>query len=75
MWSCHGNRHLVVSEYEPAPRCWIEVGSTNDAGCLVRDPVHAAGSLQRVHDIGESTALSLIQVGQDSGVEDNHRGA
>jgi hypothetical protein len=41
---------------------------------LVRNPVHVASSLQGVHDIGESTALLLIQVGRNRGLEDDQCG-
>ena len=71
MWSGHGNRHLVVGEDEPAVGSRIHVGAADDAGRLVRHPVNVSGSLHGAHDIGEPTALFLIQVGKHCGVEDN----
>jgi hypothetical protein len=73
MWSGHGNRHPIVGEDEPATRPRIQVDAMDDAGSLVRHPVNVANSLHRAHDIGEPTALLLIQVGQHCGVEDNQR--
>lgn len=75
MWSSHRSRRLVVGEDEAASRSRIEVGSRDEPGCLVRHPVHAAGSPQSAHQRGESTPLLLIQVSQHRRVEDNHGGA
>jgi hypothetical protein len=62
MWASHRNRRLVVGEDEAARRSRIEVGATDDPGCLVRHPVHAAGSPQSAHHRGEPTPVLLIQV-------------
>jgi hypothetical protein len=75
MWSCHGNRHLVVGEDEAALGPRVDVCAMDDSGGLVRHLVHAEGRLQGVHDIGESPALIVIQIRRNRGVEDDHRGA